>query len=188
MTSESDQFQSPFADCVSVPATATFAEILASELNCTNVPRASGAGGRLLTTPLFVFEGPRPVISRGCIDRRSSVPPFNPARGTRVGHAPAPESHSTPFTEPPTTQQVTLNASALRALAALNHLGADLDERLSPRTLRRAFKRLARRYHPDRHPGSSAAEQERLAHLFAEATEHYRVLAAALAGPRESSG
>jgi len=64
---------------------------------------------------------------------------------------------------------------------ALNALGADLGEYLSVNTLRRAFRRLARRYHPDRHPGSGAAELHRLACLFAEATEHYRVLAAALA-------
>jgi hypothetical protein len=131
---------------VVVPAAATFAEILESELNFTNVPRASGAWNRPLTTPLFVFELPRPA----------------------------------PFTEPPTTPKLALGVREMRALAALNDLGADLGENLSSRTLRRAFRRLARRYHPDRHPASSAAEQQRLAHLFAEATEHYRVLAAAM--------
>lgn len=68
----------------------------------------------------------------------------------------------------------------IRSLAALNALGAGLDECLSPSTLRRAYRRLARRYHPDRHPGSGAAEQQRLARAFAEATEHYRVLKSAL--------
>ena len=67
-----------------------------------------------------------------------------------------------------------------RALRELNRLGAGLDESLSQGTLRRAFRRLARRYHPDRHPESAAAEQERHAQLFADATAHYRVLSAAL--------
>ena len=51
-----------------------------------------------------------------------------------------------------------------------------LDDAQTPDALRRAYRTLARRYHPDRHVGCSAAERERLARLFAEATEHYRVL------------
>jgi hypothetical protein len=167
---------------VFVPAAATFAEILESELNFTNVPRASGAWNRPLTTPLFVFELPRPVVPTGDVDLRRSVPPFTSMPGNRVAHThmPAPDCSATPFAEPRTTRKPTLSAREMRALAALNDLGADLGEDLSPRTLRRVFRRLARRYHPDRHPASSAAEQKRLAHLFVEAIEHYRVLAAAM--------
>ena len=44
--------------------------------------------------------------------------------------------------------------------------------------LRRAYRTLARRYHPDHHQGCSAPERERLARLFAEATELYRQLRA----------
>jgi len=51
-----------------------------------------------------------------------------------------------------------------------------LDEARTPDDLRRAYRTLAHRYHPDRHPTSSPAERERLARLFAEATEHYRLL------------
>jgi hypothetical protein len=51
-----------------------------------------------------------------------------------------------------------------------------LDDAPTPDALRRAYRTLAHRYHPDRHPASSLAERERLARLFAEATEHYRRL------------
>jgi hypothetical protein len=51
-----------------------------------------------------------------------------------------------------------------------------LDEAQTPDALRRAYRTLAHRYHPDRHPGCSAADRGRLAHLFAEATDHYRRL------------
>jgi hypothetical protein len=53
-----------------------------------------------------------------------------------------------------------------------------LDDARTPDALRRAYRTLARRYHPDHHHGSNAAERERLARLFAEATEHYRLLRA----------
>ena len=42
--------------------------------------------------------------------------------------------------------------------------------------LRNAYRTLARRYHPDRHPGCSPADRARLARLFAEATDAYRSL------------
>jgi hypothetical protein len=51
-----------------------------------------------------------------------------------------------------------------------------LDDARTPDALRRAYRTLAHRYHPDRHPASSLAERERLARLFAEATEYYRLL------------
>jgi hypothetical protein len=139
---------------VAVPGTATFAEMLEAELNCTQAPDVSGAWNRPLTTPLFFFERPRPAT-----------------------HAP------THAQAPSPKKPARLSARDMRSLAALNDLGAGLGNDLSSSSLRRAFRQLARRYHPDRHPGSSTAEQQRLARLFAAATEHYRVLAAALASP-----
>ena len=152
----------------------TFAEILEAELNCTNVPppadHPSSTWNRPLTTPLFVFDFPRPVLHVFEGDLRNTA------------HAhPRTQGSAPPIAEPPSTAKTPLNASEKRALMALNALGAGLSEDPSAPALRRAFRRLARRYHPDRHPESSAAELERLARLFADATEQYRVLAAALA-------
>lgn len=71
-----------------------------------------------------------------------------------------------------------LTAEQQRALAELVALGATLDPDFTVRELRSAFRFLVRRCHPDRHPGSSPAEQARLSQLFAVVTEHYRCLGA----------
>ena len=59
-------------------------------------------------------------------------------------------------------------------LTALERQG--LDDAATVDALRRAYRTLARRYHPDRHPGRSIAEGQQLARLFAEATDRYRQL------------
>ena len=138
-----------------------------------NVRHASGAWSRPLTAPLFVFDLPR---SGGVAPRRDPLAPT---------YIPTDEERARLRTETPQTPKISLSAREKGALVALNDLGADLGDNLSLSTLRRAFRRLARRYHPDRHPGSSAGEQERMARVFVEATEHYRVLAAALANDVE---
>ena len=61
-----------------------------------------------------------------------------------------------------------------------------LDDARTPDALRRAYRTLARRYHPDHHQGCAVAERERLARLFAEATEHYRFLKASSFGLQAS--
>jgi hypothetical protein len=165
---------------VVVPRRATFADLLEAELNCTNVPHAFGWQNRPLTTPLFVFAHSGPAGQSGGVGPRYT-PPSDPPRGP-VGpmYVPTPEERARLRSARPTSRTIRLSGLERRALAALNSLGAGLDENLSPSSLRRAFRELARRYHPDRHPGSSPAEQERLARVFVEATEHYRVLAAAM--------
>jgi hypothetical protein len=77
---------------------------------------------------------------------------------------------------------VTLTPLEQRALAALNDLGASVDDTVSRSDLRHAFRRLARQYHPDRHAGIGNAETVRLSRLFSALTGHYRLLAAALDG------
>ena len=70
-----------------------------------------------------------------------------------------------------------------RALDALIGLGAALSSDFTPQELRAAFRVLALRYHPDRHPFASAADVTVLAHTFTAITGHYEVLRGATATP-----
>ena len=81
----------------------------------------------------------------------------------------------------------TLAPSEANALTSLNRLGACLSSDYSAHELRRAFRRLARQYHPDRHPSCGAAEQARLAHVFSVVNEHHRCLALALERERRAA-
>ncbi len=62
------------------------------------------------------------------------------------------------------------------ALNTLVRLGASLDRAFTARELRSAFRELAHRYHPDRHPHASDNERLRLGATFAELTSAYGVL------------
>lgn len=55
-------------------------------------------------------------------------------------------------------------------------LGADLPPDFTDDELRRAFRALARRWHPDRHPGATPAEHARLARTFTAVMTAYRCL------------
>jgi hypothetical protein len=75
----------------------------------------------------------------------------------------------------------TLTSRQERALGELVKLGANLTRDFTASELRRAFRMLARQYHPDRHPDSSDSAKARLSRLFAEAAENYRQLLDAFA-------
>ena len=105
----------------------------------------------------------------GCTD----VPPAAPyVWSSRAVTAPllgfegplASTRRATPFIETP--RPLRLSAQECRTL----------DDAASLDALRHAYRTLARHYHPDRHQGCSPSERERLARLFAEATDHYRRL------------
>jgi hypothetical protein len=82
--------------------------------------------------------------------------------------------------ELPLTAARTAPAEPPRPLHLTSIERQTLDDARTPDALRRAYRNLALRYHPDRHQGCGAAEHERLASLFAEATAYYRLLAASL--------
>lgn len=64
------------------------------------------------------------------------------------------------------------------AFARLAGLGATLAPDFTADELRREFRRLAQRYHPDRHGDASDSERASLARHFSEATDDYRCLRA----------
>lgn len=72
-----------------------------------------------------------------------------------------------------------LSSRQRQALCDLLALGVSVSEDFSPRELRSAFRTLARRFHPDRHAGSSERERTELARTFARVCDSYQVLAAA---------
>jgi hypothetical protein len=65
-----------------------------------------------------------------------------------------------------------------RALRELIALGADLQPDFTVHELRRAFRILARRYHPDCHPDNGEAATAELSRSFAALAENYRCLMA----------
>lgn len=69
-----------------------------------------------------------------------------------------------------------LTAAQAQALDALNACGAALTVRFTRAELRSAYRRLARRFHPDRH-AHRTADTAALAQTFAAITAHYRLLA-----------
>lgn len=62
------------------------------------------------------------------------------------------------------------------AFGRLIDLGARLGDDFSEHELRRAFRQLARDYHPDCHPGCSEFDRARLSRTFAAVHEAYRLL------------
>lgn len=76
-----------------------------------------------------------------------------------------------------------LNQAQQAALNRFAELGASLGANFSADELRHAYRRLAQRYHPDRHAAASAGERATLAGAFADAAASYRSLRA-LVDPR----
>ena len=68
-----------------------------------------------------------------------------------------------------------------QALEKFIWLGAAVGLDFSATELRSAFRVLALRYHPDRHPGIADVERARLGRIFAELSECHRQLVAVVA-------
>jgi hypothetical protein len=130
----------------------------------------------------------------------TELPAFAPA-----APEPPPAPHSAPAAAPePTVEQAPPHASPRissprpapierarrvltvkeqRALDRLLLLGARLDDAFTAGDLRREYRALALRLHPDRHTAAPAADRAVLAEAFARATASYRCLQA-VHGPR----
>ncbi len=145
----------------------------------------------MLDDALGVTAGPAIPSSRGA--STPTVPPVNPflfvtlpaAAGTRVTYDPAPWPHArTPaFAAAPLPAALrqparTLTAGQQRALDLLNSFGARLTPDFTLEELRRDYRQLALRVHPDRHHSCTPAEGERLSRQFAELSNSYRTLLA----------
>jgi hypothetical protein len=131
---------------------------------------------------------PEPAVASTYTWRRPAVGPtvlyFDPrfystvdAPGTPMGSV-AGEPMPTAFVRPvplPRPRRV-LTANQRQAFEALVGHGATLTVDFTDAELRTAFRILALRYHPDRHPGSNAVELRRLSAIFSTLTDAYRAL------------
>jgi len=149
-------------------STESFAEMLDAAL------AEPAVDGRLIETPDHTFLYVRPDTTR---------PRARVLATARVsGPQPAPAALRPPSRRRGSAARE-LTGEQQRALAGLIALGARLDADFTPRELQSAFRSLARRYHPDRHPGSTDAERTTLSQQFAAVLDHYRRLCAI--APRE---
>ncbi len=74
-----------------------------------------------------------------------------------------------------------LSAGQRTALHRLVELGAEIQPDFTSDELRSAYRRLARRYHPDHHPETNDAQKRELARLFTQLRDSYAELQDALA-------
>lgn len=118
-----------------------------------------------------------------------TTPPAAAASSPERGEAPSvsPPPPATPRPAPRVVPIVrarrVLSVKEQRALDRLLLLGARLDDHFSADDLRREYRALALRLHPDRHAHAPAADRAVLAEAFARATASYRCLQA-VHGPR----
>ena len=143
---------------------AAFSEVLDEFVVGSATPGVAAAGRwhpGIATRSLFWFEG-----STGVTSRRPVTPTAQPGRDVPRFHV---------VRAARTTARM-LSPRQHLALAQLIALGADLDADFSGDQLRSAFRSLARRYHPDRHPGISDSEKKRLSATFATVKVAYEQL------------
>jgi hypothetical protein len=132
----------------------------------TRPDRRAAGGSQSAPRPVFLFGDIRSGFTAG--PARPSANSSAPAWTSVYGARPGVQSRPARRRLAPAEQQ---------ALESLRALGAgSLDEQFTDAELKSAFRSLARRLHPDRHPGSSDAERARLSRDFASACDAYRAL------------
>ena len=114
------------------------------------------------------------------LSRRADTLPGAAAAFRRLGPKVTPDPAGRPVVPPPLRRPAHRLSGAQRtALETLRSMGADtLDESFTAVELKRAFRALALRYHPDRHAGCPEEEHRELARAFARVNAAYRVLLA----------
>jgi hypothetical protein len=174
-----------------MPAAAAFEDVLDERLGEALPSQTFGSPARGAATAVaygfFFVDACTPAMPADIVAgpgrRRAAAPPVprmrdgvpqaatsrsgsaHPARDAELGGAPA-----------GTRCVRRLSRREREALHVLVTLGARLDLTFTRDDVRAAFRALALRYHPDRHPGCSDADRTRLAMLFGHAREAYRVL------------
>ncbi len=134
--------------------------------------------------PLAAAPAPhRPVAATPAPAPSASAAPASRggAPGRAAPGAPVPPARPAPAAEPRSAfvpARRVLTVAEQRALDRLLLLGARLDDQFSADDLRREYRRLALRLHPDRHVTAPAADRATLAEAFARATASYRCLQA----------
>jgi hypothetical protein len=162
------QDAAPGVDCLGMPGSVDFEDLLDEALSAAqdDTPKIEDRYVYLPASAApFVF-----VYSRtaSAVTPREALDAASAARASRAYGRPAPS--------PRVGSSRPLSPMQQRALDEMLALGARLHGDFTASELRRAFKMLAREYHPDRHPHTTAEEQERLAALFADLAEYYRCL------------
>lgn len=125
--------------------------------------------------PAFAAVAPEPPASS------ASIPPE--AASARPAQQAPPPHVTLPRPTPIVRARRVLTVKEQRALDRLLLLGARLDDHFSADELRREYRALALRLHPDRHAHAPVADRAVLAEAFARATASYRCLQA-VHGPR----
>ena len=172
------QDPSPLADYASVPGL-TFADALDVALDDTRPEPHTSATATPFTSRhanpfLFATTTYQRVSQRDGNTWRPHVSP-DPVLEVRTPPANPRSSPSSVKSQP---AQRLLSEVQMSALETLRALGAALAQDFTAIELRREYRRLARRIHPDSHPGCSRTESERLSRQFASATASYQRLLA----------
>ena len=159
----------PLADYLRVWSR-TFADVLDDALGVTPGPvsYASRSATTFTQQPVNPFLFVKMPAFAGARVTYGTATWTKPAGTQAVAEAPEPAEVRRPVR--------TLSGVQQRALECLTALGARLIPDFTAAELRREYRQLARRVHPDRHPHASAEEHARLSREFSDATDAYRLL------------
>ncbi len=144
-----------------------FADVLADALRVTARPAPAPADDAAASARPSFAAPPHPFLF-------GAAPALARARAVLAFGAAA-----TWFPAPPRPVRA-LTGAQQQSLDGLNELGAHLTSGFTGQELRRAYRAIAQRVHPDRQHDCGEAERARRARLFVAATAHYRHLLALL--------